>query len=159
MNSVVQEHVDLYLERIRVFYSEVQRWIEPLPILIEETQVLEQASGPYPAPRLLIKTSESEIARLEPVGTWIIGAEGRVDLIGNYDREVILYLKRNGTDRSSGQATGGKREKKEISAALFQGVGQDGWYWIEDEQPGRARFITRDLFRTLVTEVSDYELQ
>ena len=54
MSNVVQEHIDAYQERIRALYSEVQRWIEPLSTEVEDVQVLEQASGPYPAPCLII---------------------------------------------------------------------------------------------------------
>ena len=158
MSNVVQEHIDAYQERIRALYSEVQRWIEPLSTEVEDVQVLEQASGPYPAPCLIIKSDESEIVRLEPIGTWIIGAEGRVDLIGSNDKTAIVYLKQGGPIMAFRESEGGK-EISRSSVPLFQGADQDGWYWIEDKRRGRAKLITRELFRDLVSEVSDYEFR
>ncbi len=156
MNNIVHERITRYLKRVESLYSEVKVWVEPLSTEFIDTTVMEQASGPYSASCLIIKSGVSEIAKLEPLGTWIIGAEGRVDLIGSNDKTTLVYLKQGGSLIESIESEGG-REMNRSTTVLFQGIEEDGWYWIEDKRRGRAILITQDLFRDLVSEVSDYE--
>lgn len=159
MSNVVQEHIDIYRERINALYSNAQKWAAPLSTEVQDVQVLEQASGPYPAQCLVMKkTDGSEIARLEPVGTWILGAEGRLDLKGGNGQEVIIYLTDGGPTFNFGESEGDE-ETGRGAMALFRGVDRPGWYWIEDSRRGRARLVTKELFRDLVSEVSDYAFE
>lgn len=159
MGIAAQGYIDIYLERVQILYSDVEQWVKPLSTQIEHVQVSEQASGPYFAPCLIINTPGGrEIARLEPVGTWILGAEGRVDLRGGKDKVAIVYLKQDGPTTEFFEEEGGT-EISRSSISLFKDIEQDGWYWIEDSRRGRARLITQELFRDLVSEVSDYEFE
>jgi len=159
MSDVVQEHIDIYRERVNVLYLDVQKWVEPLTTKMQEVEVLERVSGSYAVRSLeIMKSDGSEVIRLEPVGTWIIGAEGRVDLKGYNGKEVIIYLTNDGPALNFSE-TESDGETSKSTMALFQGVEQDGWYWIEDSRRGRARLMTQELFRDLVSEVSDYAFE
>lgn len=159
MSHAVQEHIDMYQERINALYAEAKNWAEPLSAEEGNVQVTERLSGSYSVPCLILKAPEgSEVARLEPVGTYILGAEGRVDLKGHNGKEAIVYLVNDGPTLSFGNAEAGV-EPDRSPVALFQGIDRHGWYWIEDSRRGRARLMTKALFRDLVSEVSDYAFE
>jgi hypothetical protein len=96
-----------------------------------------------------------QVAQLIPVGAWIIGAEGRVDLVGLLDKEILVYLKKGGPHLKVKESTE-PSDAREWSRPLFQGVDRPGWYWIEEKRLGRARLVTKQLFLDLLAEVSDH---
>jgi len=55
----------------------------------------EERSGEYEAARLLI-TSNGQMMRVEPVASWIVGADGRVDLRGIGGPFTLLYSQQDG---------------------------------------------------------------
>jgi hypothetical protein len=133
---------------------EVRKWLTDSPVhFLEKTiNVVETASGEYSAPALEILSNEDAlIAELEPIGAWIIGALGRVDMKGKYETVNLLYLAK-GCPHFTIKVNG----EEERSAPLFRGVDQDGWYWIESGRLRRARSLNVELFLDLLSEISDY---
>lgn len=148
-----------YLTEIQQLYLEIRKWFADTPLLIneEEMEINEEASGAYKAIKLLIQDQEKrEIAELRPVGAWIIGAKGAIDIIGQVDKESLVYMKKGGAEISS-SISAGKEILESRSRPLFKGIDRDGWYWIEDKRRGRAHLIDAEIFKDLISEVSDYE--
>lgn len=86
----VQARVDDWVKRVQKLYDEIKGWLKPVEGLrVEENQnasmyeELMQQFGirPQPMPTLDIYEGTNLIARLKPIGLWIIGANGRVDLM------------------------------------------------------------------------------
>ena len=139
-------------------YGEVKKWIKEKNLVVQErdVEINEEVTGRYKAPGLYILDKHGrQIAELLPMGAWIIGAEGRVDIRGQLDRANLIYLQAGGPHiKTSVSDSSGKLE--EGSWPLFKGIGQAGWYWIEDKLRGKARLIDGELFMELLSEVSDY---
>ncbi len=62
--------------------DEVQAWAEEKnwPVTRHDRQIEEEHLGSYVVPELMVKTPQQGHLVIEPVGTDIIGAEGRVDI-------------------------------------------------------------------------------
>lgn len=61
----------------------------------KDYNINEKASGDYVTKKLVIfRDTGNQIAEICPVGAWVIGANGRIDLIGDFDRQILIYLKK-----------------------------------------------------------------
>lgn len=94
----VQARVDDWMIRVHRLYDQIKDWLKPLAaVRFDEHQnatlyeELMQKFGisPQPMPTLDIYEGDHLIARLKPIGLWIIGANGRVDLM-SHEGGVIL---------------------------------------------------------------------
>jgi len=158
MSSDTKSKQEEYISKLKDLYSDVERWTEgsDLRITQGETELHEEAPGRYQVPTLTIWDAQgNKVAELAPVGAWIIGAEGRVDIAGLLDRNNLVYLRVGGPDIAT-KARGGETPPQEHSKPLFKGVKEPGWYWIEDKRLGRARPLSKQLFLDLLSEVSDH---
>jgi len=160
MRSETQSRQAEYIARLEGLYSSVDKWIEDMGLTLSRSSIElnEEVAGRYEVPAAAILDAEGrKVAELLPLGAWIIGAEGRVDLVGPLDRASLVYLRRSGPhiDMKEANATG---NLKDWSRPLFQGVDRAGWYWIEDRRLGRAHPVTKRLFLDIVAEVSDHGL-
>jgi hypothetical protein len=161
MRSSTKSRQDEYIARLNALYSDAEKWIEDTDLKASRGQLelREEIPGSYDAPTLSIHDSQgSKVADLLPIGAWIIGAEGRVDLVGILDRNSLVFLGVGGPRRKTRVSVEGSGEAEEWSRPLFRGVDQPGWYWIEDKRLGRARLVTKQVFLDLLAEVSDHVL-
>jgi len=157
MNVEAQQRVDEYIYRLRDLYVSVKTWLAHHPIRVsdKDTSVVEMMSGEYQAPALeFYSATGGKLAELEPIGTWIISALGRVDLKGANDVVNFLYFAEGGP---SVTATFDDEEKQ--PAPVFRGIEHAGWYWIENVRLRRVRILDAELFLDLFSEVSDYGRQ
>jgi hypothetical protein len=158
MRSSTRSKQEEYISRLNALYSEVVEWIKDADLKVShgQTEIREEIPGSYDAPTLTITDEKgNKVADLLPVGAWVIGAEGRVDLVGLMDRDSLVYLREGGPHIKTTESveTG---DAGEWSRPLFRGVDRPGWYWIEDKRLGRARPVTRQMFLDLLAEVSDH---
>ncbi|MCP4110450.1 MAG: hypothetical protein GY749_33840 [Desulfobacteraceae bacterium] len=155
--------LDEYLNNISECYAMIEEWLNEKSLSSEQIEydIHEKASGKYTTKKLLIyKDENKQIAELLPVGAWIIGAKGRIDLIGNFDQQILIYLKKDIKMETSVTTSINDDEYQEVSKnrhSLYKGFEKAGWYWIGDKRLGKAHFLNKDLFFDLLSEVSDYE--
>ena len=93
MNEQRRMILDRFLKSVDELYDNISSWLSPygLTTLPEKIEITEEASGAYKANKLTIQDEKKEIvASIMPVGAWVIGANGRVDLIGKYDKVIIV---------------------------------------------------------------------
>ena len=104
----VQASVDDWIKRLQKLYSQIKEWVMPIEgIRVVENQnavmyeeLMQKFSiSPKPIPTLDIYDGDDLIARLKPIGLWVIGARGRVDLMLR-DGAVILVDESQESDPS-----------------------------------------------------------
>ncbi|RFU48067.1 hypothetical protein D0B32_11170 [Paraburkholderia sp. DHOC27] len=117
----------------------------------------EELMAQYVAPSLYISKDDVPVARILPIGSRIIGAQGRVDLIGGVARHSLLFRVGRSPALSTQTGVGGKF-KASLSTPLLSQVGEEGWYWIE-ATVRRAKLVDERLFLDLLTDVSDHEFE
>jgi hypothetical protein len=128
-----------YRQKLEQLYTDVKAWLHHTALRTRSTShsITEVNYGTYDVTSLEISNSEDRpIATPQPIGAKVIGADrGRVDLVGAYDRQSILYLNR--------------------SNLIFRGISSDGWYWLENARLSRVTILNERLFKDLLKEVSD----
>ena len=112
---------DLLLER------EVRGTRYPALVLGETIRVTEGPSGEYDISQLTVKRVSS--VRITPVAAWVVGWNGRVDLIGPGDRCSLLYRQ-----------------------------AENAWYHVPNDLPYRELLLTKELFLDLVETCLDEDL-
>jgi hypothetical protein len=157
MYGEAQSSAAIYLEWVRALYRSIRSWVDGTPFRIEEHEIeIQDGDDTYAAPALIVRSpGEGDIADIRPVGSSIIGAEGRIDIVGRASTENLVYLLEGGSQvhyKVSEPAA-----LHEHRRPLFAGISHPGWYWIEEKRLGRARPVDRQLFLELLSEAADYE--
>ena len=159
MDEKAKAILNEYLINISNFYAMVAEWLKDKSLFCEEKDhnINEKASGEYTTKKLIVfKDAGNQIAEICPVGAWIIGASGRIDLIGDFDQQILIYLKTKTLTTVSSD-----EEKCDVSenhySPYYKGFRTSGWYWIEDRRLGKAHVVSKELFLDLLAEVSDHE--
>lgn len=148
MDEEIKAVLEVYLNNVKELYASVDVWLSEKNLSFEEVEheIDEEKFGTYKTSKMIIDLPEKNItlANLCPVSASVIGADGRVDLIGDYDQQILLYLTPNKPDGT-------------IEKMPYKEVKKNGWYWIEDYRRAKANLIEKKLFFELLEAVSDHE--
>ncbi len=158
---MAKEVLDQYLKRIESLLADCGQWCRARGLKVRrgEITINEERHGQYQASTLNITDTEGRrIAEVIPFGESILGALGRVDLVGEYGkREKIFYLS-GGGPKVQMRLRGGKGETiEESTRPLLRGVSDDGWYWVSPAPIRRAYPLTQEVFMDLLSAVSGHE--
>jgi len=153
--------VERFQGRLDMLYRSVEEYLSGQGVTPERKtfRVTEQRPGPYDVQMLKLVKNEKEVASIVPVGAWIIGAEGRVDLRGPLGFESISYFTEGGPAYKSSVSVDGdtdSSDKEPKWIRYYKNVDLEGWYWVESAQLGIARRVDKDIFLSLLERVSDY---
>src|SRR5215469_12569666 len=97
MNEIEREDTVLsseaYVRRVTSFLNDASGWCRDRGLTVENSVVTlrEQGIPEYQAPSLFISKEGVSLAKMLPVGSRILGAQGRVDLIGRIARHTLLF--------------------------------------------------------------------
>lgn len=148
-----------YLQRVTSFMAQASDWCKSRGLSVENDFVMlrEERTAEYQAPLLSMAKDGVSLAKLVPAGSKIIGAEGRVDLIGPIARHAFLFYPRKGAT-SSTQIKVGEKTTSSSPTPMLSRIDGEGWYWIE-ATVRRAKRVDESLFIDLLTDVTDYEFR
>lgn len=149
--------IRIYHHRVLKLYDEVDEWLRNTPLRTSRRshEVTENIYGSYEISLLEIRDPNGNlIATLEPMGLSVIGAEGRVEIIGRVDRQGIVYFPAGGPQIIFRVGVGPSATP--VSRPVFKGVTTEGWYWLESARLSRARPLDEALFKDLLRGVTDY---
>lgn len=158
MNQHPPVETERYLTAIRELHDQIREWVKDTDLIERESimRLSEEERGTFDAPCLSLgRPSGSTLITIEPIGSLIIGALGRVDFVGDVGSEVVLLLQEGGGALTRELGFGGSKSAR--TSPLFRGVYRDGWYWLPDQRRDEARFLDAATFWELVAQVSDYE--
>jgi len=148
-----------WLGKINHLYNDVKEWLAPLvpeALYIEEDtmEVYEERLGSYEAPQLNINLY-TEVVKLIPIGTIIIGGLGRVDLIGD-EGSVMIILEQKGQHRPQARVYMGEEELKSKKQSKLPNYNKMDTEWIIPTEKGRLRkyqVLTREVFNNALMRV------
>ncbi|MDO9142034.1 MAG: hypothetical protein Q7U38_17065 [Methylobacter sp.] len=160
MNSVIQEHPSSFLASLDKAFANIEQWAISAGLKVVKSKILitEERFGTYSAQKLSILNSfGTELAEVIPVGASILGANGRIDIKGAYDKVILVDLNIGGPTMTTTVTVGDHKETH--ARHFYRGIDEAGWYWIESKISGKGHKLTNELFFELLAEVSDYERQ
>lgn len=156
-NAVLEQ----YLTRVSALFADIKKWSADLGLHVEhgETSINEERHGQYQAPTLILDdTRGRRMAEIMPFGASILGAWGRVDVMGEYGkREKVVYLSAGGPTMAMRTQVGDGGETEESTRRLYRGVDAEGWYWVSPSPIRRAYPLTQEVFADLLSAVSGHE--
>ncbi|MFS0644681.1 hypothetical protein [Siminovitchia sp. 179-K 8D1 HS] len=92
-----QKEKQLWISRINEFYEEIQAFLKPLQekdllsFSFEEIQLNEEIIGDYDTKKMIVQFPDQKVV-IQPVGRIIIGAKGRMDMIGENGTVKFLLV-------------------------------------------------------------------
>jgi len=144
-----------YNERLSSLYENVIAWLKeagvPCVPLFEDLLLSEDQVGAYTVKKLLIKQNSDTLAKFVPVGVLIIGAEGRVDLVGRSGKEILVYYSECGSETTTRMPVGNMVEER---AERIYGQKREGWHWIDDRIIGKQPEFDKDIFLALLERIN-----
>jgi len=151
-----------WLQHLDNLYSQVNQYLKSyvdagdIVIGYRTTDLDEKYIGPYSAKEMII-TIGSKIIKLEPIGTFLLGSRGRVDVVGPLARARLILL---------------DAEIKSLSELIHVSVSVDGkplsppppkprsdvkWVWKIVMRPPRREVVelNKESFLDLLMEISN----
>jgi hypothetical protein len=147
-----------FLASVQSLFAEIEPWASAkgLHVKRDSVQLNEEAYGAYQADTLQILTETGQkIAEFVPIGASIIGAKGRVDLVGTIDSVILADWDKGGPSIMTAIDDGATKHSNTVK--VYRNVGDAGWYWVESRKLARAHRFDERLFFDLLPSVSDYE--
>ncbi|WP_047153736.1 hypothetical protein [Aneurinibacillus tyrosinisolvens] len=128
-----EEDKQKWLQSVKGLYQDITAWLKPLTekpnsnidISFEKTVLNEEHIGDYEIDKMYIDIKGQRVV-LEPIGTWIIGSRGRIDMVGTYGKVLFTYVDERLTKpkvtvrvfSSAAEMAFEQEMKKEIEAAV-----------------------------------------
>jgi hypothetical protein len=154
------EKLRIYSDRVVKLCGQVTHWMEgsSVEVVPQQAEVNESIYGTYHLPSLEFRTADGgRIANLTPIAASVVAADGLVKLTGPLDNFGLVYLSSGGPQINVSRRNGGSSNR--TSRPLFEGVTDDGWYWISNARLSEVRRLDKALFKKMLRAVSDvYEI-
>ena len=128
----MDKKVEKFLNKLNELYCQIENFVNKygLKYRYEEIQIYEEYAGKYFAKEMYVSRDGEFVFKLKPIGAYIIGADGRVDMIGTLDTKVIVYLEK--LYKMEFTVSTELRNKEELvstsSIPLYDGYEGPGWY-------------------------------
>ena len=159
MNSNLKNEIADFTNEVERLLSEIESWVQAENLLSARSSisVSEEALGRYTVSKLELNTQDGKkLADLVPIGTRILGANGRIDLRGPYDNAILVHLNKGGPTVTT-TINAGTPEAQTRTIPFYRGIGHAGWYWIDRTSNHQGHAIDKECFLNLLSQVSDYE--
>ncbi|GAB6048151.1 hypothetical protein JCM19379_19790 [Methyloparacoccus murrellii] len=160
MNIATMQAPTTYLGRLAALVNDIEQWSRAKGLITRRytTELDEEAYGQYQAEGLQLLLGDGRLlATLVPVGASIIAAKGRVDLEGTVDRAILVDWDQGGPVFETAIQVGDTLQTH--TQAIYKGVDEPGWYWVESRALSRAHKLNERLFLELLFLVSDHDLR
>ena len=156
-----EDERDQWLARLDELYTKIEsflsKYIRSGRITVDLLQRIlnEENIGSYEAPQLILRIGSQQV-NLIPVGTLLVGAKGRVDVMGPAGQAQILLVDKRATGPGSlihvTVAHAGKMPTPPKAK-----TGKVEWEWKIATRPPERRFIeiTQDSLFQLIMEVAN----
>ncbi len=160
MHKDKAEHLNFFRTEVNNLYSEIKQWISETNLRYEESTIRlnEKNCDEYEINKLTLITEENATPiEIEPIGAWVIGANGRIDIKGQWDRIIIVHLNKGGPfgnialNNDDGNPLDAKKRP------FFKEINEAGWYWFEHKLSSKGHKLTSELFFDILADVSGYE--
>ncbi|MEK8017794.1 MAG: hypothetical protein VSS75_013055 [Candidatus Parabeggiatoa sp.] len=156
MNTLNEQHtndptkVKLYLVRVSDLFSQIKTWFQGELEVATDTIQIKEPAGNYEAPTLSLREKgQAEIlANIIPQSAGVILTEGMIEINGGLDQIHLEYMSKGGPQVTLEPGN---------TRPMFNGVNQNGWYWIVDPVTRTTRFTDKASLLEMITWVSDHD--
>lgn len=139
---------DNWLEKLNKLYEDIESWLNDLEqdvVSIEyvDKDINEEYIGMYTAKKMTLRIADEQVV-LDPVGTLLIGAAGRVDMIGKNGKVkfVLVPASSKGIQIKVTIKTEGEPEK--AAEEDKQNTIEEDWVWKIATPPPSIQYVEID---------------
>ncbi len=148
-NKDIESEIRWYNQELEEILKTFKYWLIELGYEVEKSgekllERTEELSGTYTTKQIdLLIDNEMKISFV-PYGIWLIGAKGRIDIVGPAGKEKLVYFKAGGPGISVTEGTRLKKDTRVSRHQIFQNIKTDGWYWYDDSTYRRAEEFSKE---------------
>jgi len=128
----MDKRVEAFLKKLEILFKQIQEFAKKynLSWRYEDIEIYEEYGGRYRAKELFVLKDGGFIFKIKPIGAYIIGADGRADMIGTIDSVVLVYLEKSYFMETKISSKIGDKENLISSSKipLYEGFEESGWY-------------------------------
>jgi hypothetical protein len=146
------EERDEWLRNLSSLYEQVESFLKEYvskgeirlkyrPVTLDEEEI-----GPYKAKQMVIMIGRKKV-ELDPIGRFVIGANGRVDVVGTRSQAQLLLVDRSAKDT---------RSLSRLPAAPLPS--ELAWKWVTQPPERKLVNLTKEMFHRLLMEVVNGEV-
>ncbi|MYE02369.1 MAG: hypothetical protein F4Y03_14075 [Alphaproteobacteria bacterium] len=145
------------LERL---YNRLEKYLKKyvesnrIKLCREKIELTENNLGTYEAYKLIISIGDERISA-KPVGRSVIGARGRVDLLGSRGVLRIVYLDKDGPVFKTRVVIDGETEEESVRPMVPGDVSEEGWYIATLPPNSRVTILNKTSFRDAIMAITD----
>jgi len=156
-----KKEIEVWLSRLNTLFSQINEFLrdyisaESISTKLEDIELNEEFSGPYIAPKMIVRIGLEEV-KLIPIGTMLIGSKGRVDVVGRAGTSRLILVNKHVT--SATQLVSVTVIDPRKSTPAKRPVPQHiEWAWKIVSRPPTLSFIelNKESFLELMLEVSN----
>jgi len=139
---------DDWLVKLNNLYADIESWLNDLEkdvvsINYVNKEINEEYIGIYTAKRMILRIADEQVV-LDPVGTLLIGAAGRVDMTGKNGQVKLVLVPASATGvRIKVQTITGGESKEDIKKSK-ESIGKEEIVWKIATPPPSIRYIELD---------------
>lgn len=150
----IESEIKWYNNEVSLIKEKFITWLKELGHVVEVTEQEvtnnEELSGPYKTSQYHLQIDRDLHISLKPYGIWLVGARGRIELLGPSGREKLVYFYVGGPATTIEiQDCTGKTIDKSIHRC-FENVDEDTWYWYDDSSYRKVAKFTKDVIEPLL---------
>ncbi|MCX7015126.1 MAG: hypothetical protein NTW86_21665 [Candidatus Sumerlaeota bacterium] len=147
--------VEQYKARLEELFQTVEAWAKEWSPKAQvkriPSQITEPVPGAYSVDILEIQQPGlRRPVRLRPLGCYIVGAEGRVEVESNLDHESLMYIPGGGPDMTIQVGGASGRLPKHSKARTLRKETAEGWVWVQSRLMGLYPTLNDDLMHRMV---------
>ncbi|WP_022671141.1 hypothetical protein [Hippea alviniae] len=126
----MNKKVEKFLKNLDLLFGQIEEFAKKynLSWKYENIEIYEEYAGKYETKELYVLKNDDFVFKVKPIGAYIIGAEGRADLIGILDAVVLVYLEKNHFLETKISAGNEKNVISHSKEPLYVGFENPGWY-------------------------------
>ena len=152
---------EVWIQKLNDLCSELEDYLKKyieagqIQATRKNIQISEEYLGSYEVPKLSFQIGNDKVVA-KPIGHRVIGADGRVDLIGARGTLRLVLLEKGGPAIRKKIVIGERREE-ESSGSLIPAskINERGWYIATLPPRVTTTALSADAFRDAIVELSD----
>ncbi len=150
----IKSEINWFNSELRKLKENLEEWLIELghQISVDEKEItnIEDLSGNYTTTDYTFLIDNELRVILHPFGIWLIGAKGRIDLIGPSGKEKLIYLLAEGPGIKSETKNSSGNVIKKRHHRYFDNVDTDGWYWYDDSSYRKVEKFREEMVSPLL---------
>ena len=126
----MDKKVKEFLKKMEFLFKQIEEFAKKYNLNWKygDLEIYEEYGGRYKTKELFVFKNGEFVFKIKPIGAYIIGADGRADMIGTLDSVVLVYLEKLHFIESKISVGTKENVISSSKTPLYDGFKEPGWY-------------------------------